>query len=164
MIPNGVGLESGMRTFAGGATWSLFRIPEVAFSAYVAETKAVAAPPHRVTRHFDAEWRHILLNKHIVRVLVAWGIIEISSYKRFYEYYSCIKLSVPRGLQRYVDRPFLECRQTHGLPCHVNYKCIIYWMPMPTGNGENLKFYELWTVQDCQNGLFAKSLPRLLWA
>ena len=33
-------------------------------------------------------------------------------------------------------------------------------MPMSTGNGENPQFYGQWTVQDSQNGLWAKSLRR----
>ena len=33
-------------------------------------------------------------------------------------------------------------------------------MPMWTGNGENPQFYGQWTVQDSQNGLCAKILPR----
>ena len=33
-------------------------------------------------------------------------------------------------------------------------------MPIPTGNGENPQFYGQWTVQDSQNGLCTKSIPR----
>jgi len=33
-------------------------------------------------------------------------------------------------------------------------------MAMPTGNGENPQFYGQWTVEDSQNGLYAKSLQR----
>ena len=35
-----------------------------------------------------------------------------------------------------------------------------YWMPMPTGNGENLQFYGQGTVEDSLNWLCAKSVTR----
>ena len=43
---------------------------------------------------------------------------------------------------------------------HLNYKCIMYWMPMPTGIWENPQFYGQWTVEDSQNWVLAKSLWR----
>ena len=33
-------------------------------------------------------------------------------------------------------------------------------MPMPTGNGENPQFYGQWTVEDSQNGLWAKKFTK----